>query len=89
MPTVSRRVAERSPAVVRCEARPKTLGEQPQPANYFADPTLARVVDRPPSKRSESGAEDDPGVQEIGIGNDTFVQAGDSFVDQRQQKPVG
>ena len=67
MPTVSRCVAERVPAFVRCEARPKTLGKTPQPFDYVADAALTRIANRAASERRESRAEDDPCVQKVGV----------------------
>ena len=55
----------------------------------FANAALPRVADRTARKRREPRAEDDAGIEQIGIGDDTFVQARNRLVDQRQQQAVG
>src|SRR5262249_33141980 len=36
--------------------------------------TRADVMDRSPAERREAGAEDEPGVHEVGVGDDAFAQ---------------
>ena len=48
------------------------------------DAALARVIDRSAPERREPGAEDNTGIEEIGVLDDTVVQTGHRFVDHRQ-----
>jgi hypothetical protein len=80
VPTVSR-VAKVLPAFARRETRPKTLRERAQFRHDLGNATLPRVTQGPSREGRESGSEDDTSIHEIRIGDDSFMQAGDSLVD--------
>ena len=66
---------------MRCEARPKTPCKVRESRDDFVDPARSRIAERASREWREPRAENDPGVDEIGIRRYAFVQAGDRFVD--------
>ncbi len=57
-------------------------------ATTAVDSALSRVVHGPAPKRRKSGAEHHARVEQVGVGHDAFVQAGDGLVEQRQDQAI-
>ena len=68
---------------------PKRRAKLREPLDDVLDAARSCIADRATREWREPGAEDDAGVQQIGVGDDAFVQAGDGLVDERQQQPIG
>ncbi len=82
-------VGQRGPASVGLEARTIALRELLQSLHAGVDAAGARIGHRTAAKRREAGAEDHTGIDQIGILDNAFAQAGDTLIDQRQDQPVG
>ena len=65
-----------------------TVRELLQSSGRFGDPTLPGILQRTTSERGETGAENDPGIQQISVADHAFVEAGNCFVHHWQNQAV-
>src|SRR5579871_6345461 len=76
------------PPAVRSEALTVTLRQLRKPLQHGVDAALAGVLQRTAAEWREAGAENDRGIDEIGIIGNLLAQAGDALVHEHEDQPV-
>ncbi len=55
---------------------------------HFRRAAITGVFQRPAAKRSEAGAENDAGIELVGVADDALVQARHSFINHWQHQAI-